>query len=71
MKRGDCMFAQKVKHAENAGAIAAIIVDNVKDSRCVLISRLYENTKMCQNSKIQESNLKFQLDQSSAFFYGR
>lgn len=33
MKRGDCMFAQKVKHAENAGAIAAIIVDNVKDSR--------------------------------------
>ena len=56
MKRGDCMFAQKVKHAENAGAIAAIIVDNVKDSRCVLISRLFENTKMYQNSKIQESN---------------
>ena len=46
MKRGDCMFAQKVKHAENAGAIAAIIVDNVKDSRWVSISRFFKNTKM-------------------------
>ena len=33
IKRGDCMFAQKVKHAENVGAIGAIIIDNIKDSR--------------------------------------
>jgi mannosidase alpha-like ER degradation enhancer 3 len=28
MKRGGCMFAEKVKRAESCGAIAAIIVDN-------------------------------------------
>lgn len=33
MKRGECMFAQKVKNAEDQGAIGAIIIDNIKDSR--------------------------------------
>jgi len=28
MKRGGCMFAEKVKHAEFCGAIGALIVDN-------------------------------------------
>ena len=30
--RGDCFFTQKIKNAQNAGAIAAIIVNNVGDT---------------------------------------
>ena len=33
MKRGGCMFAEKVKRAEDCGAIAAIITDNQPNTR--------------------------------------
>ena len=35
MKRGGCMFAEKVKHAEFCGAIGAIIIDNQPNTRLV------------------------------------
>ena len=36
MKRGGCMFAEKVKRAESCGAIAAIIVDNQPNTGYIL-----------------------------------
>ncbi|RWS28702.1 ER degradation-enhancing alpha-mannosidase-like protein 3 [Leptotrombidium deliense] len=32
VKRGDCMFVQKVRHVQQLGAIACIVVDNVSHS---------------------------------------
>ena len=33
MKRGGCMFAEKVKNAEFCGAIGALIIDNQPNTR--------------------------------------
>ena len=50
------MFAQKVKHAENAGAVGAIIVDNIQDSR--LVNDLWGFSKMIDALKLCPLALK-------------
>ena len=37
MKRGGCMFAEKVKNAEFCGAIGALIIDNQPNTRFRLV----------------------------------
>ena len=40
MKRGGCMFAEKVKNAEFCGAIGALIIDNQPNTRFGLFFKL-------------------------------
>ena len=52
MKRGGCMFAEKVKHAEFCGAIGAIIIDNQPNTRLVSSISTIPTGKFSLNFKL-------------------
>ena len=53
LKRGECMFAEKVKRVEDCGSIGAIILDNQPGTRFEVLDIFYLTRILVVRDKMQ------------------
>ena len=53
LKRGECMFAEKVKRVEDCGSIGAIILDNQPGTRLEISNKFYLTRVLVVRDKMQ------------------